>query len=85
MKELFPIEADNLPIEVKQGTMPIPAEGKRLYITQDTKGVDFHALLGQIVQCVNMSEILAEMEQKGEVRIMAAIYDIETGEVTFDE
>ena len=27
MKELFPIEADNLPIEVKQGTMPIPAEG----------------------------------------------------------
>ena len=51
MKELFPIEADNLPIEVKQGTMPIPAEGKRLYITQDTKGVDFHALLGQIVQC----------------------------------
>lgn len=30
MKELFPIEADNLPIEVKQGTMPIPAEGKRL-------------------------------------------------------
>lgn len=62
MKELFPIEADNLPIEVKQGTMPIPAEGKRLYITQDTKGVDFHALLGQIVQCVNMSEILAEIK-----------------------
>ena len=62
MKELFPIEADNLPIEVKQGTMPIPAEGKRLYITQDTKGVDFHALLGQIVQCVNMSKILAEIK-----------------------
>ena len=35
MKELIPIEADNLPIEVEQSAVPIPAEGKRLYITQD--------------------------------------------------
>ena len=42
MKELIPIEADNLPIEVEQSAVPIPAEGKRLYITQDTKGIDFH-------------------------------------------
>ena len=62
MKELIPIEADNLPMEVEQSAVPIPAEGKRLYITQDTKTIDFHALLGQIVQCVNMGEILAEIK-----------------------
>ena len=62
MKELITIEADILPAEVKQATMPVPAEGKCLYITQDTKGVDFHVLLGQIVQCVNMSDILAKIK-----------------------
>ena len=45
MKELIPIEADNLPIEVEQSAVPIPAEGKRLYVTQDAKTIDFHALL----------------------------------------
>lgn len=62
MKELITIEAGILPAEVKQATMPVPAEGKCLYITQDTKGVDFHVLLGQIVQCVNMSDILAKIK-----------------------
>ena len=62
MEELIPVEVDKLPVEAEQDTMPAPAEGKRLYITQDTKDVDFHALLGQIVQCVNMSEILAEIK-----------------------
>ena len=29
MKELIPIEADNLPMEVEQSAVPIPAEGIR--------------------------------------------------------
>ena len=45
MEELIPVEVDKLPVEAEQDTMPAPAEGKRLYITQDTKDVDFHALL----------------------------------------
>ena len=62
MKELIPIEADNLPMEVEQSAVPIPAEGKRLNISHDIKTIDLHALLGQIVQCVNMGEILAEIK-----------------------
>ena len=37
------------------------------------------------VKVLRGSEILSRMEAEGKVRILAAIYDIETGEVTFDE
>lgn len=36
------------------------------------------------VKVLRESEILSSLEAKGELKIMAAIYDIETGEVTFD-
>lgn len=42
--------------------MPIPAEGKKLYISHNSVGIDFQALLGHVVQCVNMGEILAEIK-----------------------
>lgn len=62
MEELIPIKTDSLPVEVEQDAMPMPAEGKCLYITQDSKGVDYHALLGQFAQCVNMGDILAKIK-----------------------
>ena len=57
MKELFPIEADNLPIEVKQGTMPIPAEGKRLYITQDPKASALPTALHPVMKFSDCGQI----------------------------
>lgn len=62
MDELIPSTNADLPIEVPQDQMPVPAEGKTLYITSETKGFDFHALLGQALQCVNIAEILAEIK-----------------------
>ena len=61
MDELIPIEENILPVE-KNETIPVPAEGKKLYITQHSKGIDFHSLLGQVVQFVNMAEIVAEIK-----------------------
>ena len=62
MEDIIPVETNNLPTEVDQMVIPVPAEGKKLYITQNSNGINFHALLGQIVQCVNMTEILAEIK-----------------------
>ena len=62
MDELIPVELDNHPTEANQKTVPIPAEGKKLYISHDSVGIDFQALLGHVVQCVNMGEILAEIK-----------------------
>ena len=61
MEELIPVESDNLPTEQQVAT-PIPTTGKILNITKDSKGFDFHALLGQVVQYVNMGHILAEIK-----------------------
>lgn len=62
MDELIPVELDNHPTEANQQTVPIPAEGKKLYISHNSVGIDFQALLGHVVQCVNMGEILAEIK-----------------------
>lgn len=62
MEELIPIKTDSSPAEVEQNAIPMPAEGKCLYITQDRIDVDFHALLGQFVQCLNMGEILSKIK-----------------------
>ena len=62
MDELIPVELDNHPTEANQKTVPIPAEGKKLYISHNSVGIDFQALLGHVVQCVNMGEILAEIK-----------------------
>lgn len=62
MEELITTVQDNLPAETAQDQMPVPAEGKCLYITQESKGFDFRALLGQVVQCVNMAEVLGEIK-----------------------
>ena len=62
MDELIPVELDNHPTEANQKTVPIPAEGKKLYFSHNSVGIDFQALLGHVVQCVNMGEILAEIK-----------------------
>ena len=62
MDELIPVELDNHPTEANQKTVPIPAEGKKLYISHNSVGIDFQALLGHVVQCVNMGDILAEIK-----------------------
>jgi len=62
MEELITTAQDNLPAETAQDQKPVPAEGKCLYITQESKGFDFRALLGQVVQCVNMAEVLGEIK-----------------------
>ena len=62
MEELITTAQDNLPAETAQDQMPVPAEGKCLYITQESKEFDFRALLGQVVQCVNMAEVLGEIK-----------------------
>ena len=62
MDELIPVELDNHPTEANQKTVPIPAEGKKLYISHNSVGIDFQALLAHVVQCVNMGEILAEIK-----------------------
>ena len=62
MDELIPVELNNHPTEANQKTVPIPAEGKKLYISHNSVGIDFQALLGHVVQCVNMGEILAEIK-----------------------
>lgn len=62
MADLVTTTQNIFPAETPEGQMPVPAEGKVLYITPDSKGFDFRALLGQALQCVNMAEILAEIK-----------------------
>ena len=62
MDEMIPIELNNLPVEADQKVMPVPAEGKKLYITRNNANFDFRGLLGQVVQCVNMADIIAEIK-----------------------
>lgn len=62
MEDLIPVENDSYPADVHKKTVPIPAEGKNLYISQNSAGIDFRVLLGQLVQCVNIGEILAEIK-----------------------
>ena len=52
----------NLPVSSDSETMPAPAPGKTLYITQDTKGFDYRSILGQVVQYVNMGDVLTKIK-----------------------
>lgn len=62
MEEMIPVEPNNLPEQADQKVVPVPAEGRKLYITRNSEGFDFRALLGQAVQCLNMAEIIAEIK-----------------------
>lgn len=62
MEEIIPVEPNNLPEQADQKVMPVPAEGRRLYITRNSEGFDFRTLLGQAVQCLNMADIIAEIK-----------------------
>ena len=62
MEEIIPIEPNNLPEQADQKVVPVPAEGRRLYITRNSEGVNFRAILGQAVQSVNMVDIIAEIK-----------------------
>lgn len=43
-------------------TVPVPASGKTLYITESTPDFDYKHLIGQFVQVVNMKDILAKIK-----------------------
>ena len=62
MEEMIPVEPNNLPEQADQKVVPVPAEGRKLYITRNSEGFDFRALLGQAVQCLNMADIIAEIK-----------------------
>lgn len=62
MTDLIPKGGNNLPSETQKTIVPVPAEGKCLYVTQHSKEFNFRTLLGQVVQCVNMGHILAEIK-----------------------
>lgn len=43
-------------------TVPVPASGKTLYITESMPDFEYKHLLGQFVQVVDMKGILAKIE-----------------------
>ena len=52
MQEQSSDKENRLPAEIRQTDEIAPAKGNCLHITQDSKGVDFGALLEQVVQYV---------------------------------
>lgn len=52
----------SLAVESDDETMPMSMSGKTLYITKDTKWFDYQSILGQVVQCVNMRDLLAKIQ-----------------------
>ena len=58
MQEQSSDKENRLPAEIRQTDEIAPAKGNCLHITQDSKGVDFGALLEQVVQYVSMGDIL---------------------------
>lgn len=58
MQEQSPDKETKLPAEIRQKDDIVPAKGKCLHIIEDSEGVDFNALLEQVLQCVNMSDVL---------------------------
>lgn len=57
------VEKSEKPLEPESGQENelVPADGKCLYVTQDSKGVDFQSLLAQAVQCVNIGDLLSKI------------------------
>ena len=47
--------------ESEQVDALVPADGKCLYVTQESKGIDFQSLLAQAVQCVNISDLMTKI------------------------
>ena len=43
MEEIIPVESNNLPAEADQKVMPVPAEGKKLYITRNSENFNSSA------------------------------------------
>lgn len=56
MQEQSSDKENRLPAEIRQTDEIAPAKGNCLHITQDSKGVDFGALLEQVVQYVSMGD-----------------------------
>lgn len=61
MQEQSSDKETKLPAEIRQKNEIVPAKGKCLHITPDSKGIDFNALLEQAVQCVSMGDILSKI------------------------
>ena len=58
MQEQSSDKETKLPAEIRQTDDIAPAKGKCLHITQGSKGVDFNALLEQVVQYISMGDVL---------------------------
>ena len=61
MQEQSPDKETKLPAKIRQKDEIAPVKGKCLHIAQDSKGIDFNALLEKAVQCVNMDDILSKI------------------------
>lgn len=61
MDELTP-KNENLPVEEAQESLPVPTNRKTLYITPETKGFNYRAVLGQILQYVKMGDVLSKIK-----------------------
>lgn len=49
-------------LDEQPDSVPVPAQGKTLYIKPDTPDFDYRSLLGQVVQYVNMGHILDKIK-----------------------
>ena len=58
----------NFPVQSGDETMPVPAPGKTLYITKDTKGFDYRSILGQVER-----QVLNFINQTPAYHIVASI------------
>lgn len=58
MQEQSSDKETKLPAEIRQTDDIAPAKGKCLHITQGSRGVDFNALLEQVVQYISMGDVL---------------------------
>lgn len=61
MNEL-PKKKQKLPVLSDSEMIPVPAPGKTLYITQDTKEFDYHSIISQVIQYVNMGDVLTRIK-----------------------
>lgn len=56
------IITSNNDLIIQNDNVPVPAEGKTLYITPETDGFNYKGILGKIVQYVNMADIVGKIQ-----------------------
>lgn len=56
------IITSNNDLIIQKDNVPVPAEGKTLYITPETDGFNYKGILGQVVQYVNMADVVGKIQ-----------------------